>query len=1145
MGMVQGKRKRSAAPRHLRIFLASPGDVAEERAIAREVIGRLPYDPLLRDRITVDLVAWDGPGGVPMEATLTPQEAIRRGLTRPSACDILVVILWSRLGTPLPTDWETRPDGSAYRSGTEWEYLDALRAAEQTGSPRILVYRRTEEPVFRPSDPAFLERYQQWQAVDAFFAELRDAARGYNSYESASLFAAQLEDHLKALVKAHLEDHPNGGEGAPRPDEPQAAMHAQLRGGGVIAQGQGAVAAGSRGAAVAGNASNTVIATGDGTRITQHFRGEEGEARTDPASLERAYLNRLLEQAGYLSLSGLDPAVSGDKDARLRLEAVYTALITKTFRQDLRKSEEANRLGYHHSALEMLDRERRLVLLGDPGSGKSTFVNFVVLCLAGERTGNRELNLDLLTAPLPDHDGEDREDPQDWHHGSLLPVRVILRDFATEGLPPVGEKATGDHLWRFIADGLGEALAEYRPLLRKELLEKGALILLDGLDEVPEAERRRVQVKQAVEGFAQGFPACRVLLTSRTYAYQKQDWRLPGFAETTLAPLHDGQIRRFVQRWYEHAAALGRFSADDARGRAALLESAIFARPQLRDLVERPLLLTLMASLHAWRGGTLPERRERLYADTVDLLLEFWEGRRVTYGPDGRPRLVQRSLAEYLKVGKAKVREVLEDLAFHAHAGQPDLEGTADIAEGELLRRLLALSERGAERPANTALLIHHLRDRAGILAARGVGIYTFPHRSFQEYLAACRLTGETFPDEVATLARQDPDRWHEVALLAAAKAARGVRSSVWSLADCLCFREPEDPDCSDADPWGARLAAEALVESADLGKVGDANRTKLARVRRWLVRLLGVDRFSARERALIGHHLALLGDPRPELMTVEAMQLCYIPPGPFRMGSGEDDEMAFDDERPLHEQAIDYGYWLARYPVTVAQFATFAEASGFAPADPDALQDDSNRPVRWVSWYQALAFGDWLTRRWRDQGRLPDAYRVTLPSEPEWEKAARGGLEIPATPLVGEAGMAPAAVTMLTNADPHRRYPWGREADPERASFVDSRIGDTSAVGAFPAGASPYGCEEMSGNVWEWTRSLWGEDASKPQFEYPYDPGDGRERLEASDAVRRLLRGGAFHNDVNDVRCAYRLHYEPDDRNGGIGFRVVLSPFL
>ena len=198
--MPKGKHNHPAPPTHLRIFLASPGDVSEERTVARQVIERLPYDPLLRDRITVDLVTWDGPGGAPMEATLTPQEAIKRGLTRPAQCDIVVVILWSRLGTPLPTDWETRPDGSPYRSGTEWEYLDAVAGAKARGVPRILLYRRTEEPSFRPSDPAFMDKYQQWQAVDAFFADFRNAdgsfKGGYNGYETPAAFADLLEDHL-------------------------------------------------------------------------------------------------------------------------------------------------------------------------------------------------------------------------------------------------------------------------------------------------------------------------------------------------------------------------------------------------------------------------------------------------------------------------------------------------------------------------------------------------------------------------------------------------------------------------------------------------------------------------------------------------------------------------------------------------------------------------------------------------------------------------------------------------------------------------------------------------------------------------------------------------------------------------------------
>jgi hypothetical protein len=211
--MAEAKQNTMAPAVLLRIFLASPGDVAEERTLVREVIEKLPKDPLLRGRIATDLVAWDGPGGAPMEATMTPQEAIRQGLPRPSKCDIVLLIMWSRIGTLLPTDWETKPDGSPYRSGTEWEYLDALQAARETGCPKILVYRRLPVPNVPFSDPGFDEKYKQWAAVQAFFAEFHNPdgsfKGGYNEYATPSQLGELLEDHIRALVKERLDaEHP-------------------------------------------------------------------------------------------------------------------------------------------------------------------------------------------------------------------------------------------------------------------------------------------------------------------------------------------------------------------------------------------------------------------------------------------------------------------------------------------------------------------------------------------------------------------------------------------------------------------------------------------------------------------------------------------------------------------------------------------------------------------------------------------------------------------------------------------------------------------------------------------------------------------------------------------------------------------------
>jgi formylglycine-generating enzyme required for sulfatase activity len=848
-------------------------------------------------------------------------------------------------------------------------------------------------------------------------------------------------------------------------------------------------------------------------------------AQTDalsPADLRVAYLNHLISRVGQVPLSGIDPKAASDSQgkARLELRAVYTGLRTLT-------SEECERLQNREcleemrgerrrlSALAQLDRHDRLVLLGDPGSGKSTFVNFVALCLAGEILGLDEANLERLTEPLPQDDGdEDKEpEPQPWSHGAPLPVHVVLRDFAARGLPPAGERATARHLWDFIVNELDDAaLGAYAKPLRRELLKDGGLLLLDGLDEVPEAERRREKIKQAVEDFASTFGKCRILVTSRTYAYQQQAWRLPNFEEAVLAPFGTGQIRRFVDRWYAHIAKLRGLHSDDAQGRAELLKRAIAASERLQALAERPLLLTLMASLHAWRGGSLPEKREELYADTVDLLLDWWESPKVARDAEGNVVVQQPSLVEWLKVeDRDKVRDLLNELAYEAHAGQADLVGTADVPEKELVCELMTLSRNPDVKPKR---LIEYLSRRAGLLVPRGVGVYTFPHRTFQEYLAACHLTDDEYPDRVAELARHDPNRWREVALLAGAKAARGTASAIWSLVDALCYRGlSEDEPQSEPDAWGALLAGQALVESADLDKVSERNRVRLEKVRAHLVRVMEAGELPAVERALAGRALAKLGDPRPGVGLrsdgLPDIVWCEVPAGPFLMG---------DDKEK--DKSITEPYRIGHYPVTNAQFEAFVRARGYqeerywreaiekgywsdgaikvgwgddkpytAPEDYGEPYNLPNHPVVGVTWYESVAFCRWLTEVLREQGELGEGEEITLPSYAQWEKAARG-------------------------AD-GRVYPWGEEPDPERANYGDTGIGTTSAVGCFPGGRSPYGVEEASGNVWEWVVD---------------DPG--------------VVRGAAFGVDTRYVRCAYRGLRYPHLRLSDVGFRVVVSPF-
>ena len=150
--------------RHFRVFLSSPGDVNEERAIVRDVIEKLNGDMWMDHMgIRLDLIAWDNPNEtIPMIANLIPQESVNEAMAKPSECDIMIVMLWSRMGTPL-TDKLTKPDGSPYQSGTEWEYHDALRGYEQTGkTPLVLVYRRKEKVYFSPDDADWRERLEQY-----------------------------------------------------------------------------------------------------------------------------------------------------------------------------------------------------------------------------------------------------------------------------------------------------------------------------------------------------------------------------------------------------------------------------------------------------------------------------------------------------------------------------------------------------------------------------------------------------------------------------------------------------------------------------------------------------------------------------------------------------------------------------------------------------------------------------------------------------------------------------------------------------------------------------------------------------------------------------------------------------------------------
>ncbi len=224
-------------------------------------------------------------------------------------------------------------------------------------------------------------------------------------------------------------------------------------------------------------------------------------------------------------------------------------------------------------------------------------------------------------------------------------------------------------------------------------------------------------------------------------------------------------------------------------------------------------------------------------------------------------------------------------------------------------------------------------------------------------------------------------------------------------------------------------------------------------------------------------------------------LKFVYVPPGTFLMGSDPaTDPLAEPNEQPQHRLNLP-GFWISRYPVTMANFQKFLAHSGYHPQGATDNSPGSTRPVTDITWLDALAYCDWLVTR----SGLP----VSLPSEAEWEKAARG-----------------------PNG---RTYPWGSQPpSPELCSFSHAvAVGQHS-----PDGDSPFGCADMAGNVWEWTRSQ-----HRP---YPYQASDGRESFAGS--ADRVVRGLTFNNPKEMTRSAYRYRVQPAVSLPALGFRVVVS---
>ncbi len=561
----------------------------------------------------------------------------------------------------------------------------------------------------------------------------------------------------------------------------------------------------------------------------------------DQRALERPYLEFLLEELHAPAMESR--AKDKTLGEPLRLERVYVALNTTEGRalrpapedepspealRSLLRDRETPPL----SALKAVMSTRRLVLLGDPGSGKSTFAQHLCLCLAGARLGAMEEWLDRLRADDLDH----------WQLPPLFPLFARLRRFAADfaSLPDDSDEGQAHHLLAHIKKGLVEngwpALADHA----QTLLENGeALLVLDGLDEVthpkptegltPEvaAQRdaaRRAKVAQAIEHISRVrcFRA-RVRVTCRVRQYPLDvegrptaPWALPRFAISALADFSWEQAQTFTHDWFAELHARGR--EPDPAGQTRTLLASLAAHPKLRELAYKPILLTQMAYVHAL--DRLPDSRVEVYTECAKLLLWDWETLRAK---QSKSSLSAEDFLAKLNVPgltPEEARKALDEAVFHAHShGDPEVPG-------ERLRHALRQTFAGhglpeADRDARARQFISGwLRGSNGLLIPAGEDTFDTPHRSFREFMAGRYLQENRVPDPDTGrrerwdvtgphLAMADPDKWREIFRFAA-----GLDESPDEVADALNRLCPTRLDPAAALPL--LLAAEVVL---DVGK--------------------------------------------------------------------------------------------------------------------------------------------------------------------------------------------------------------------------------------------------------------------------------------------------------------------------------------
>ena len=794
-----------------------------------------------------------------------------------------------------------------------------------------------------------------------------------------------------------------------------------------------------------------------------------------------AYLTHVLSHHRALNLRG----IRSSQPIQLSLEDIYVSLSTVNRQRpgDSLSAEEEERLPVRGRPLviqlnELMPRHTRLVILGDPGSGKTTFLSYLALTyarhLAGrwpnlmrERLGYTE---ELLPVLLPLRDFA-RHIRVRCEHGIVEPGPALLLEFIQQHFEQWSLNLPDDFFTISLKDGK-------------------CLLLLDGLDEVAEYEER-VFVREVVEAFVARYPQNRYVLTSRIGGYRDAARLASGFFECRIRDFDGNDVKRFAAAWNLaiEAAQTGAKTVavrHKAKRQTTDLLNAIERNQRIRALATNPLMLSVIALVHRYRA-TLPQRRVELYEECTELLLGHWD-----MGKEGEEA---KWLAEYagieIQLDASEKRTLLEPVArwYHEHR----------VTEAEQWQIEQLLAERMVQITLPTAVVarsqarvqardfLRFLDERSGLFQEWEVGQYAFTHLTFQEYLTARDIASEdNYVDQIVS--HLDENWWKETILLTAAHLSLTSRTRASQLVRAILVAGVKRRE----DWWRAvMLAGECLIDIGQYrieAKLWEDVVNGLI----WIAehQLAGLnDRFKA--VSVLGE----LGDPRLGAVIT-------VPGSDFYFAANEQRQSLF-----LERFEID------RLPVTNTQFTDFIESGGYRTREywseegwsfiqseeiekprfwDDPLWNRPNYPVVGVSWHEAQAYARWAGG--------------ALPIEAQWAKAAGWDAEKGRT----------------------RKWPWGDEMLPLQANASDTKIDSTSPVGLFPGGASPCGALDMAGNVWEWCAGSY------------WDTDDRAANGSAATAQAKALRGGSWRDDLNLATTGSRDRAHPTARELDIGFRLA-----